>query len=226
MRITILYILFGLITSNLYSNESTFIFQPTNSNKKDVILYNSLIIKVNNVILEEHYKPYKIHINTNQLDTIVVIDEEQKTEIILTKLKADETYIIKHNPCSLYEIIPGNQFESTNLIRLITTNKDNSKIYFNSYDCFIDSMEIWKNDTTDYYIKHTNGHCPYSINTFNICEKNIEEINSKEIINCSKINVYFYGNEMYSLIYDYQNKEMKLVFDGYYEKNKKIKIRN
>ncbi len=141
-------------------------------------------------------------------------------------MRPEETYTVVFNPCSMFEIQPKTMNEGTKLVRLIATNRDSSKLYLNSFYCFIEPNQIWSKDTTEYFPNASSGYCRYAVSSFNMCTKDIDAImdDNKEIKNCNGITLYFSGQEMYSLYYDYQTKIMTAKFDGYYDEKLNVKI--
>lgn len=222
----ILFLSFLLFSSFLYSQKSTFVFSGLD--EKEMDFFNSLQISVNKIPLSIKNKKYKITINKAGLDTIKIVSQSEQIEsqTILTKLRTGETYTIIFNPCSMFEIRPAKEREGLKLVRLITQNKDSTKLFLNSFYCFVDPLQIEKRDTTDYFPNASSGYCPYAVNSFNVCENDIDEImdNIEAYKKCHGLILYFSGQEMYSIIYDHQTKAIKVQFDGYYDESKKIKI--
>lgn len=206
---------------------ATFIFKSVEYKMDSLVTssYNKLNITVNSVSIIEKNKKYKIKINQTALDTITISsDKGYLNQTIVTRLKAAETYQFTFNPCSSFEIIPSKQQERTRLVRIISINRDTTKLFLNSDYCFIDKEQIQKRDTTDYYHNAYSGYCPYSISSFYLC-KGKETSHSETDYNlCQGMRLYFAENEMYSLIYDHKSNKMTTKFEGYYNKKIKLKI--
>jgi hypothetical protein len=72
-----------------------------------VAAYNKIKFSVNNVVLSQPDKPFKIKINEKGLDTIRLEEYSNHSgQTIIARLREGETYEIHFNACSNYEIIP------------------------------------------------------------------------------------------------------------------------
>jgi hypothetical protein len=218
---------FLLLSSTSLCNNALFVFksEKQNGENKATKFYNSMEISVNGIKLLQQDRVYKIRVNELQLDTIIIkgIYGSLVSDTILAKLNSGITYNITFNPCSNFQIIPSKVREGKKLVRVIATNRDENKFYLNSYNCFFDHNQLWNRDTTDYFYNIPSGMCPYAPTSFQMCSKDIEDINSMtDAKDCRGVMLYFSGNEMFTLYYDYKISKMTARFDGYY--NEKLNI--
>lgn len=219
------YILFLiLIIHSLrgYSQKATFEVIPTGGFE----VYDSLIFSVNGISLAEYSKTYTVPVRRSGLDTIAYRERPGKEEwYIVTKLRPGERYRIVPNGCSTFEIVPKHKTNELCLVRMTTVNEDSSRLYLNSYYCFVDPEQICTKDTTDYFVNASSGYCPYAITSFNMCGKDLDHIEKPEDTeDCHGLIMHFTGGEMYTLRYDYKTQALSVSFDGYYSRKKKVKI--
>jgi len=192
-----------------------------------VATYNRIKFTVNNVTLTQADRPFKIKINERGLDTIKLEGYSiYASETIIAKLRPGETYEIAFNACSNYEIIPKTKRDGHKLVRLVSVNRDSTKLYLNSGYCFIDPQQIWSKDTTEYFYNAASGYCPYAVDLFQMCNKDFDELYKDKFDpnDCHGIILHFSGREMFTLIYDYKTKSISAKFDGYYDTKLNIKI--
>ncbi|MFM7024143.1 MAG: hypothetical protein ACKOXB_14315 [Flavobacteriales bacterium] len=220
----VLLIVLSFFCLQMQAKKAYFIFHTLEKQKGEQAFseYDSLEVKVNGVVLLRD-KKQKIKINEEGLDTIK-IKNSFFNENVIAKLKDGETYHITFNPCSTFEIIPANKKEGFHLARIVSVNRNESKIYYKSLSSFIDSLEIQSKDTTNYFISHTSGYCPYAISNYSFCSKDIDFAENELNKYCKSVLLYFSGTEMFSIYYDYQSKNINVRFDGYYDKRMNIKI--
>lgn len=188
--------------------------------------YDSLIFTVNGVTISDKSQAYKVSVYPNRMDTIRYLKKpDAETWVILTKLRPGESYQIVPNGCSTYEIVPKRKNKQLCLVRLVTTEKDTSSRYLNSYYCFIDPMQIQTKDTTNYFVNASSGYCPYAVTSFYMCGKDLDHIqNESDTKDCHGVIMHFTGGEMYTLYYNYKTQAMTVSFDGYYSKKRNVKI--
>lgn len=188
--------------------------------------YDSLVFMVNGINISNKSQAYKVPVYPNTIDTIRYLHKPgAETGVILTRLRPGESYEIVPNGCSTYEIVPKRKHKEICLVRLVTTGKDTTTRYLNSYYCFIDPEQIRTKDTTNYFVNASSGYCPYAVTSFYMCGKDLDHIqNESDTEDCHGVIMHFTGGEMYTLYYNYKTKTMTASFDGYYSKKRNVKI--
>lgn len=184
-------------------------------------------VVVNGQKIETHDKLYSVKINSGLIDTIKVDGVYGKySHIILTKLKEGEKYRITFNPCSGYQIrSKADTVARTRLIRLITTNNDNKPLFFQGTYCSGDLKEQSGKDTSIYFKNAYSGMCPFAVSSFYVCTEDVDLKACNDSAICSEVIIQYFSTEMFSVIYDCKTRQMNVKFDGYYDKTKKILIK-
>lgn len=242
MRILLCYFILSFAISIEAQQYCYFTIQDSTSIKNQSALRNfaSYEFKVNGVKIRQQKNCINVPIKTSGLDIIRVETELYGHKYnVFCKLKKGETYHIRYNPCSSYEIIPksnnasfewsGDEYRQTdtnarqdNYIRLIS-NKFKRPLWTDDFFWEIDTSDYKNNDTTKYYKAFNSGYCLHAINSFKICKTATKPKNEQYKDNplCNSLQMIFFHSEKYSLIHDYESNHLSLKFEGYFDEKKR-----
>jgi len=229
MRKTILVFIsvFIFLSAHSAKQTATFTFENWNGKQPPGDNYSKMTVVVNGLKIEKQDKPYTIKLNANVIDTIKVEGVYGKhTYTILTKLKAGEKYRLVINPCSAFEIRPSNDtLARTQLIRVITVNKDDKPLFFDGDYFYSETMRSFVTDTSAYCRTAYSGMCPFASSSFYMCTEDPGYEKKADTAICNTVRIQYFSTEMFSILYDCKTKRMNVKFDGYYDKAKKILIK-
>ncbi len=181
--------------------------------------YDRLEVFVNGVFCSKKDIWYKVEPRKTGLDVIVVKNEDSigDCDTIYAKLRDKLEYRFVFNVCSFYEIVPGKgKVGSHGYIRIISEDRDSINWYFTTSMTMVYDSLIRTQDTTKYFEVFFSAYCPYTPTGFYFCNSDVDNqpVFYPGDLCYGKV-IWFSGTEHYSLIYNYRNREMRLVFEGY-----------
>ena len=173
--------------------------------------------KINGTVFSPDNKLHEIKISKNSIDSVAFSFDStfQNTETCLTKFKAGQTYLIKINPCSQYELVADNNAK-TGQVRFKTINNNDTLIAFLNHSFATDTLV--GNDITEYRQNYPSGNCYFAPTEIYLADKGVDDsepINSDKIR--AKVSFHFLQGEKLTVTYDGSTKKITTTVDGYAE---------
>lgn len=180
------------------SKEATIIFETKLLNNQQI----EFVINGQTIIPDE--KKHKIKIFEMDFDTLECWRNGKEVGMSILKFKENTEYIIRINPCSLYDIRPTKE-PRKGVVRynIISSEEDSAKAELDFY-----SQKIISNKKSDYYTFIPSAMCFYG-------KKKIALTDIKTEKELSSVYFNFLHGEKLTFTYDKQSQEQKLTLDGY-----------
>lgn len=159
---------------------------------------------INGLTIIPDGKKHKIGIYKTDFDTLISRRDGNKIGLSILKFKENTEYVIRINPCSLYDIRPVKE-PRQGVVRynFISTKQDSIKAELDFY-----SQEIISGIKSDYYTFIPSAMCVYG-------KKKIALTDIKTEKEFSSVYFNFLHGEKLTFTYDKQSQKEKLTLDGY-----------
>lgn len=163
--------------------------------------------KINGTTLSPDKNSHKIKLSSNSLDTLLFSFDStfQEVQICLTKFKAEETYKIRINPCSQYELIADNN-SMTGKVRFKTINNNDIITVKLGSDLIIDTLIT--DELSQYFQNEPSAMCYFVPTEISFTNRRENEINTKVFF-------HFLQGEMITVTYNGKTKKVVVTVDGY-----------
>ena len=180
------------------SKEATISFETKFLNNQQI----EFVINGQTITPDE--KKHKIKIYETDFDTLISWRNGKEVSLSILKFKENTKYIIRINPCSLYDIRPLKEpIKGVVRYNFISSEEDSAKAELDFY-----SQKIISSKTSDYYTFIPSAMCVYG-------KKKIALTDIKTEKEFSSVYFNFLHGEKLTFTYDKQRQEQKLTLDGY-----------
>jgi hypothetical protein len=206
--------------------------------------YNKHTFKVNNANLTKKDHFYSFHLHKG-IDTISIKNggyDNKSNHLVFTKFKK-KTYNIVPDACSLLQVVPADaKIDSSGgypmylggggYIRFIIKNRGSDSLFAGGSEFVPNLQEINSRDTTNYFCVFHSGYCPFAI-TGLVIGRMQGSVSDKSILddklfadqnNYCQVRFLFFEEEKYTIIYDQKANSVKILFDGYSDRNKETGV--
>lgn len=167
---------------------------------------------VNGQKISPNSSVYKIKINRDSFDTLIYDCKRIGSSISLTKFKQGQTYIIKINPCSFYELIPD-QKGKLGIVRFDKLKTDSYLLGL--LDNGRDTISKLKG--TRFLTPISSAMCSFDSKKIEIATVDYKDYENEKII--YKMNFHFLHGEKILVLVSNDNKEFTLKLEGYLNEN-------
>lgn len=168
---------------------------------------------INGLTINPDDKKYTIKIYKKEFDTLVCRKNDKQVSLSVLKFQKNTEYVIRINPCNLYDILPiFNPKKGVVRYNHISPKNDSINAELNFY-----SQKIISGKKSIYY-----AYIPSAMCTFG--KKRIALTDLETNKELSLIYFNFLHGEKLTFIYNEKKKKQKLTLDGYLKENETYPI--
>ncbi len=163
---------------------------------------------INGVFLKPDSLVHKIEISKSGFDSVGYTTTGSFGALALAKFQESETYTIRLNPCSFYEVVPVSN-PMNGMLKWDSLSANDTLIgLFDEEESF-----LWMGKGTDYIKPMISAMCPFSPKKIEVIRVLKSQEAEGEVL--SSLQFHFLHGEKVVATFDSQSSELKLTIAGY-----------